>query len=164
MDKHFVHGPQSESEVLKGGVWSGFPRSRSRRPVPFFIPSSVLKTGTRRNKLKTDASPFPPKNAKDSFGLRGVVGRIKSLGRSTALIFQRQKFWNIYLSLRRVTCENALTESENGRPRLVVEAYGRVISNSLSLQASCMSLDFHRLHSRRGFVFQVRAKARISSE
>ena len=60
--------------------------------------------------------------------------------------------------------KNALTESEDGRPRLVVEAYGRVISNSLSLQASRMSLDCHRLHSRRGFVFRVRAKARISSE
>ena len=122
------------------------------------------EVGTRRNKLKTDASRSPQKNAKDSFGLRGLVGGIKSLGRSAALIFQRQKFWKIYLSLRRVTYENALTESEDGRPRLVVEAYGHVISNSLSLQASCMSLDSHRLHSRRGFVFRVRAKARISSE
>jgi len=80
------------------------------------------------------------------------------------LFFQRQKFWKIYLTLRRVTDENALTESENGRPRLVVEAYGCVISNSLSLQASSLSLDSHQLHSRRGFVFRVRAKARISSE
>jgi len=73
-----------------------------------------------------------------------LVGGIKSLGRSAALIFQRQKFWKIYLSLRRVTYENALTESEDGRPRLVVEAYGRVISNLLSLQASSMSIDSHR--------------------
>ena len=105
-------------------------------PVRPFCP----EVGTRRNKLKP-TRPVPPKNAKDSFGLRGPVGRIKILGKSSALIFQRQKFWKIYLSLRRVTYENALTESEDGRPRLVVEAYGRVISNSLSLQGSSMSLD-----------------------
>ena len=135
-----------------------------RANMPFMpVRPFCAEVGTRRNKLKTDASRSPQK-AKDSFGLRGLVGRIKSLGRSTALIFQCQKFRNIYLSLRRVTHENALTESENGRPRLVVEAHGRVISNSLSLQASCMSLDSHQLHSRRGFVFQVRTKARISSE
>ena len=29
-------------------------------------------------------------------------------------------------------------ESEDGRPRLVVEAYGHVISNSLSFEASSM--------------------------